>query len=136
MRGKQRLALAAALTLVTAAFVTSCSARRAESAVGSPNLISEDEIRSNIQSGVRDARELIQRIRPRWLQTRGERSINLQTEILVYHNQQPIGGPDSLRDFQLSNIRSIRYLDSAQAGSLPGTSGRHVEAAIVISTAR
>lgn len=131
-----RLAVAATLTLVTTAFLTGCSARSAGSSVGNPNLISEEEIRTHIQSGVRDARELIQRIRPRWLQTRGDRSLNLQTSILVYHNQQPIGGPDSLRDFQLSNVRSIRYLDSAAAGSLPGATGLHVEAAIVISTAR
>jgi hypothetical protein len=63
-----------------------------------------------------------------------DRSINLETVILVYHNQQMLGSTEVLRSFPLENIRSIRYLDAAQAGQLPGSTGRHVEAAIVIST--
>jgi hypothetical protein len=113
--------------------VTGCSAR-SRPAVSNPNMITEAEIRTEQSTGVRDLYELIQRTHPRWLQGRSDRSINLETVILVYHNQQMLGSTEVLRSFPLENIRSIRYLDAAQAGQLPGSTGRHVEAAIVIST--
>jgi hypothetical protein len=129
----RRIARHCLLMLNLILVVTACSAR-SRSAVSNPNLITEAEIRAEQDAGVRDLYELIQRTHPRWLQGRTDRSINLETVILVYQNQQMLGGTDVLRGFPLANIRSIRYLDAAQAGQLPGTGGRHVEAAIVIST--
>jgi hypothetical protein len=95
-------------------------------------MITEAEIQAEMQAGVSNLYDLIQRTHPRWLQGRSDRSINLETTIL--HNSQAIGSIEALRTFVLTNVRSIRYLDAAQAGQLPGTAGRHVEAAIVIST--
>jgi hypothetical protein len=134
MSSIRRLPTALGAFLLSAA--CSSASQSTPSAMGNPNLITEQEIHTQMNAGVRNVHELVERLRPRWLQLRGERSINLGTAIVVYHNQQAIGGPDSMRSFDLTNIRSIRYLDSAQAGQLPGTSGTHVQAAIVISTAR
>jgi hypothetical protein len=39
-----------------------------------------------------------------------------------------------LWDVEADNIETIRWLDSAQAGQLPGLGSRHVEGAIVIET--
>ncbi len=99
-----------------------------------PNLIGIAEIQEMQQAGVRDLYELVSRLRPTWLQTRSERSLQLETTVLVYHNETRLGGIDALRGYPLVNIASVRYLDAAQAGLLPGASSAHVEGAIVIRT--
>jgi hypothetical protein len=123
--------------LSSSAVLGACAsgARSGSRVAGNPNLITRSEIDEARQSGVRDLYELIERRRPRWLQARAERSINLQTSILVFQNNSRLGGIDALRGYPLGSITSIRYLDAAQAGLLPGGGGAHVEGAIVISTA-
>jgi len=130
MKPAMRTLLAINVVLTLAA----CSSRTRQGPMSNPNLITEAEIQAEMQAGISNLYDLIQRTHPRWLQGRSDRSLNLETTILAYHNQQPIGSVESLRTFVLANVRSIRYLDAAQAGQLPGTGGRHVEAAIVIST--
>jgi hypothetical protein len=83
---------------------------------------------------VADAYELIDRLRPRWLQIRSERSLNLPTVVAVYQNETRLGTADVLRGYPLTAITRIRYLDSAQAGLLPGAGSSHVQGAIVLST--
>jgi hypothetical protein len=61
------------------------------------------------------------------------RSTRLETVILVYYDGTRLGGVETLRDLSTENFRSIRVLDSATAGQLPGLGSRHVERAIMIS---
>ena len=119
-----------------AVLIAACasSGRSGSSIRRDPNLISTAEIEEEIQSGVRDLFELVERRRPRWLQVRGERSLNLQTVIAVYHNEARLGGIDALRGYPLTAVTSLKYLDAAQAMLLPGAGSSHVEGAIVIST--
>ncbi|MEX2281849.1 MAG: hypothetical protein WEE89_05155 [Gemmatimonadota bacterium] len=129
-----RLAAALALSAVTA-FGTACSsAGRGGPGGSNPTLITQNDILRGTQDGVHDLYELIGRIRPRWLQSRMDRSLRLETLIVVYQNNSRLGGIEALRGYPLTNITSIRYLDAAQAGLLPGAAGGHIEGAIVIST--
>ncbi len=133
-----RISMASTLLLMigVTALGTSCgSAGRSASGTRNPNLISQAEITEGSDAGVRDLHELIGRIRPRWLDVRSERSLRLETLIAVYHNNSRLGGVDALRGYPLTNVTSIRYLDAAQAGLLPGAAGGHIEGAIVVSTA-
>ncbi len=100
----------------------------------SPQLIGSAEIEEMHRTGIRDLHELVLRQRPAWLQTRGDRSLQLPTAILVYQNETRLGGVDALRGYPLVQVRSLRYLDAAQAGLLPGAGATHVEGAIVIQT--
>jgi hypothetical protein len=59
-------------------------------------VISSEEIAA---SEARTAHELIQRLRPLWLQSRGDRSTRLETTILVYQNDVMLGGIETLRGF-------------------------------------
>lgn len=97
------------------------------------NLITQEEIQ---QAQVRNALELIERVRPLWLQTRGERSTRLSTDIVVYQDAAMLGDTDLLRGIPIEIVLEVRALDSAEAGRLPGMSGRHVERAIVVVTRR
>lgn len=96
------------------------------------NQITEREIE---QTRATNALELIERLRPFWLiASRGERSINLETTILVYQNQTALGGLEELRRIPVHVIRSVRALDAVEAGQLAGLGSRHVERAIVVMT--
>lgn len=119
------LALVAALTVGCASSPGGTSRDR--------NLITLDEIQN---AQVRNALELIERVRPLWLQTRGERSTRLSTDIVVYQDAAMLGDTDLLRGIPIEIVLEVRALDSAEAGRLPGMSGRHVERAIVVVTRR
>jgi hypothetical protein len=95
------------------------------------NRISAAEI---AETDVRTAYELVQRLRPRWLTTRPDRSHRLRTVILVYVDGARLGEVDSMRQISVDGIRSMQYLSSSQAGHLPGAGSDHVQAAIVINT--
>jgi len=124
-----------ALALALACLATACAGQsRAGSERRNPNLISAAEIEEMHKAGVRDLYELVNRQRPTWLLTRTERSLQLPTTLLVYHHESRLGGIDALRGYPLLLVTSLRYLDAAQAGLLPGAGSAHIEGAIVIRT--
>jgi hypothetical protein len=126
-----RLSLLTVVLLVSAAVAAGCAS--APGAVGGdPNLLTQDQI---AQSDARNVFELVEHLRPRWLQQRLQRSQRLSTAILVYHNRSAIGGIEVLRDIPAQGIYSIRWFDATQAGRLPGAGSTVVDGAIVISTA-
>lgn len=98
------------------------------------NHISGQEI-AEVEANVSNLYELIQRLRPRWLTVRGDRSFSSATEIVVYQDQMFLGGIGTLRNLDPSFPHSLTYLDAAQAtAQLPGLGSRSVEGAIVINT--
>jgi hypothetical protein len=119
------------LVMVLTAVAAGC-ASTSEGAGGDPNVLTQDQIAG---SYARNAYELIEHLRPRWLIRRAERSQRLPTGILVYQNRSLIGGLDVLRDIPTQGIYSVRYFDATQAGRLPGAGSTVVDGAIVISTA-
>jgi hypothetical protein len=127
---------AAAVMGAAVLWLPGCSASQQGKVSATPDLIERQEIDSYVGSGTSNLHELIQRARPRWLESRGERSLALQTVILVYLNQQRLGGIDALRDLRPDNVVRIRRLDASRAGLLPGARDQHVEAAIVVETTR
>lgn len=98
-----------------------------------PNLLTRDEIASANVSNLYDA---VQRLRPRWLTSRGPRSLSgLSTDIVVFQDQSMLGDIEVLRQLAPDIAIQIRYLDGSTAtASLPGLGSRHVEGAIVIQT--
>jgi hypothetical protein len=128
-----------ALALVLLLLAAACASAGSGAGAGGsrdPNVISAAEIEEYRSAGTRDLYELVQRARPAWLRVRAERSIHLETNILVYQNQQRLGTIDILRDLTILNVVSLRYIDSARAGLLPGAGSQHVEGAIIIETIR
>lgn len=119
------------LLLCCALLLAACSSAGRSGGMGDPNLLTEAEIRG---SGTRDAQELVEKLRPRWLRPGPDRSLRLETVILVYYDGVRLGGIDMLRNLPLDPIRSIRVLDAVQAGALPGLGSQHVERVIMIST--
>jgi hypothetical protein len=83
-----------------------------------------------------NAFEVIEQLRPRWLQSRGSRSFGAVPQgILVYQNESRMGNAsEALRAIPKESIARMEWLDAAQAGRLPGAGVGHVEAAIMIYT--
>lgn len=99
--------------------------------VGDQRVLTAEQI---TQSDARNALELIEHQRPRWLNQRFNRSLRLDTKILVYYNGTRLGGIEVLQDVQLQGVQLIRYVGSAEAGRLAGAGSDAVDAAILISS--
>jgi len=100
------------------------------------NLITQEEL-ATLQTG--NLHDAVQRLRPRWLQPRGARTVDAREgAIVVYMDNTYIGGPEALRQFNVDAAFAIRYMDPPTAqGRLPGLAGRSIEGAIqIISTER
>ena len=119
--------------LVILLLFTSGCAAGAGSASGDLRSLSLPEIQ---ESSATNALELVEQLRPRWLQSRGARSFgSLSQDILVYVNEARAGTvQDVLRTISKQSIMRMQWIDSAQAGRLPGSGSGHVEAAILIYT--
>jgi hypothetical protein len=128
--------VAGVLTSAAAVAALACSSARQSGVSANPELITQEEIAQHMSTGTSNLYDLVQRARPRWLESRGDRSLLLQTVILVYQNQQRLGGIDALRELKPDNVVRIRRLDAARAGLLPGARDDHVESAIVVETSR
>jgi hypothetical protein len=129
MKNPRSLARRAVLLAMLAVGCASAASRSGQSA----NLLTREEVMAANVSNLYDA---VQRLRPRWLNVRGARSLSqLSTEIVVYQDLTHLGGVDVLRQLSPEMISRLRYLDGATAtASLPGLGSRHVVGAIVIET--
>jgi len=74
--------------------------------------------------------EVVDRLRPRWLQTRG------QGEVIVYMNRSYLGGVQELRQYEPANVTRLQYYDGPRAAALltgyPST--MQIAGAIVMET--
>ena len=86
---------------------------------GGPNLISSEQLR-HVDLGNLSALEIIQRVRPRWLQSRGS-LISGQMLARVRVDGAAYRGFDDLRNMRGSNIDEMRYLNARDATTRFGT---------------
>ena len=107
--------------------VTACASGGApvSAAKQNPNVISLDEI---IESSASNAFEVIQRLRPNFLRTRGAvhgtpgaTNAMEMVDLVVYLNENRLGGTDQLRQISTTDIREIRYFNSSEATTKWGT---------------
>lgn len=79
--------------------------------------------------------EAVERLRPRWLQIRTRRSINMESEVSVFHNRIYVGGAEQLRTMGLTGVAQLRYMDAPlAAANLRLPAGVAVEGAILVET--
>lgn len=95
------------------------------------NMISTAEIE---QAGFGDAYQIVQALRPLWLQKRGPSTINLEEGVKVYLDGSLLGGPDLLRQISIQTIDRIRYMDAIEATQRWGMD--HGHGAIVVVSRR
>jgi hypothetical protein len=104
-----------------------CAAAGATTSKKDANVITTEEI---TESSAANAYELIQRLRPNFLRTRGavhgsptaDGSNRLEAvDLVVYLNENRLGGSDQLRQLATSEIREIRYYSASEATTKWGT---------------
>lgn len=96
------------------------------------NRLTREEILS-VEAG--DLYTVVERLRPRWLMTRGQRSFAMSNDVLVYQNQARLGTADMLRQLSPTSVYRLEYLDGVTAANtLPGIGSGHVEGAIILHT--
>ncbi len=83
-----------------------------------------------------NAYEAVQRLRPRWLQSRGAGSIGtLERDTpRVYVDGQLYGESESLRTIDIRDIQEMRYMSASDATTRYGTN--HTAGAILVVTRR
>lgn len=84
---------------------------------------------------VSDLYQALQRLRPLWLQSRGPRAVNQETQIAVVVNGTYFGPVETLSQISTQSVVEIRRLDGPTASAtIPGIlgSGRNIESAIVV----
>jgi len=122
--------------MLASALVAGCASTSGGSAEGGAlsDVITREEILSVEATNLYD---VINRLRPRWLHVRSNRSFNMETEIAVLQNDVYQGpAQEALRQMSPELAFEIQYLEGARAATaIPGLmSGRHIEAAIIVLT--
>ena len=111
--------------------ISACASAGSSGPRRQSDLITAEEIQA---ANVSNLYQVVERLRPRWLDSRARQSFNSPQEIVVYQGQTFLGGVEMLREFGPDSAFAIRYLDGPTASAtLPGIGMRQVEAAIVIN---
>ncbi len=94
--------------------------------------ITREEI---VNSGATNLYDAVARLRPQWLIV-ASRSINMETEIVVFQNDMQLGGTDVLRAIGPELAYGLRYVEGTRAAAtMPGLmNGRHIGAVIIVET--
>lgn len=132
MKKVQRGLLVAAV--VSSGFLAACASTGTTGEGGSrQDVLTREDILGAEATNLYD---VIRRLRPRWLQVRSSRSLNMETEIAVLQNDMYLGTTEALKEMAPELAYGIRYLEGARAATaIPGLmSGRHIEGAIIINT--
>lgn len=125
------------LSRLAALVVMVCAAAACASSTPGPRtsgrrdarLLGAEEIRTSSASNLYD---VIRSQRPEWLIKRGQTSINLEGDIVVYIDNVALGGPESLKSIDVQSVQSARFLNASEAQMRYGVG--HMHGAIVVVT--
>jgi len=117
-----------ALVIVPLLLMACVASSQSGSSDGDPDVITREEIQDIGEVG--DAYTLIQHYESQWLRKRGQGSINKENEVAVYIEDSRQGGPNTLRQIDISNVRKIEYLSASEANMEFGSG--HSNGAIMV----
>jgi hypothetical protein len=130
-----RFSVLSVLTIAVSACASSGSSGAPRAAQSSPDYVTSIEIDKTPAS---NAYELIDRLRPRWLQApaAGSLSGSVRTQVIaVYLDGFRVGAKEGLRSISAAGIKSMRYYDAARAATVLHEVGSEpIAGAIVITT--
>jgi hypothetical protein len=98
-----------------------------------PNIITAEELQ---QSPARNAYELVQFLRPRWLQKQGAFSLRDSGDIVVYLDRTRFGGPESLHQIEIGAVSLLRFYNALDAQALFGLSHNYGAIQVVTGPAK
>jgi hypothetical protein len=131
MELSMRLSRLAALALMLGVAAACASSTQGPRTSGrrDARVLGAEEIRTSSASNMYD---VIRSQRPEWLIKRGQTSINLEGDIVVYVDNVALGGPESLKSIDVQSVQSARFLNASEAQMRYGVG--HMHGAIVVVT--
>ena len=115
------------IVLVVAILSVACASsggRGGRGGRGLRNVLTYDDLLASNQTNVYLA---IQTLRPAWLRTRGQTSINAATVVTVFVDGTPRGNVSDLTSMQLTNVVDVTYFSASDAvfrfGTIAGSGG-------------
>jgi len=128
------LRLAAALALGS---LVACSANPGGGAAAPDrNRISQPEIQAAMERGIGNAYDLVMNSRPQWFRTYSTGMGGAASQLMVFENNNRLGGIDMLRNLPLANTDYIRFLSPSEAGGLFGLDVQQGAIQVVTRTGR
>jgi hypothetical protein len=126
-----RHAFAPLLALSLSACAASTNPPASRNAASGRDVLTAAEI---VSSRVTDAYQAVTQLRPHFLRRRTARptAFNTSLAVVVYLDDLPYGGVESLQQIPLDRVRVIRYLSSVSANLRFG--GSHPSGAILVTT--
>jgi hypothetical protein len=124
------------LLLFLILFATACATGGSAPAAGirqNPYMITSEELQT---SPAKNAYELVQFLRPRWLQKQGAYSLRDSGDIVVYLDRTRLGGPESLRQIEVSAVSAMRFYNALDAQALFGLSHNYGAIQVVMERGR
>lgn len=121
----------APMLLLCCSVLSACVTGGGPRTIGNPNELTYEEL---LRSETRNAYEAVEKLRPRWLRPGPDRSLRLETVILVYMDGVRLGGTDALLTVPLEGIQRMHVLGAVEAGYLPGLGSQHVERVIMLTS--
>jgi hypothetical protein len=112
------------------ASASSSAQQQASRPRGSRDRITADELAT---IDVQNALQAVQRLRPNFLQTRGGASSSITQgpqDVVVYVDQTRMGGPSTLAQIPITDVKEIQYLNGTDATQRYGTG--HGSGAIIV----
>ena len=114
------------VTLILSFLGCGSTGSNSKSPLKSKNAISREEIQQlTVRYNVTNAYDLVNAKKPNWL-------YNMRGEVVVFHNGMRYGGPNSLRDFNVSNVVEIRRV--GLEGSFRYVRSDHPTTVILVET--
>ena len=115
--------LAALVVAAAPGCASSSSAGASQQAThrGSPDRITQEELAT---VDVQNALQAVQRLRPSFLQNRGGASSSITQgpqDVVVYVDQTKMGGPNTLAQIPISDVKEIQHLSGTDATQRYGT---------------
>jgi len=115
----------------------SATERPAATPRAASNIITQEEIRT---AGAANAYDLVQSLRPKWLNKRGPQTLTDATlaqpreegDIIVYMAVAKLGGLSTMREVAASSLVSVEFLDAPKANYRFGRG--HPYGAIILNT--
>lgn len=85
------------------------------------------------QFSANDLYAAIQSLRPRWLRVQQIATNSSSNVLVIYYGQSRLGGPETLRNVPIGDVRSVTFLRPAEAQMRFGNN--HASGAIVVEPA-